>query len=319
MNKAHLKILILLFLCTSCFLKNNQLKNFKAKSFPLLVSTLEIEKNDLYINLDKVIERPFGIFMNLLKLTNLDHGGEKSDFCLFYQIPMKDKSDGTLRLTHSDLGQCKDNFDEKIIAEIEAIKDLKVFIYDEDTILDRKRFEAQVLYFLFESNGKLETLQFPLLNYIGEPPPQWKRYSNSFENRRLKGIKVSSIGMSSQKNETRKILKTKGSFGDHYINNSLETCHNFNADCQETQEFSCHNCRYGWFSAIPNISCDKVTLKFCGNNRCGEKGMPACVRGDQASIRMGIQAKNRCYDGSPAGYCNQGLKTVCDGKILICL
>ena len=112
-----------------------------------------------------------------------------------------------------------------------------------------------------------------------------------------------------------------GNFADNYRDSSAKLCHQVDANCQNVVSYQCNTCAFGHYEVVDH-HCPQGGSKFCGVNRCGEQGQPACVRGEVAASRLLKEGEilNWCSQGSPAGFCQQGLETHCDGNgVLICL
>ncbi len=93
-------------------------------------------------------------------------------------------------------------------------------------------------------------------------------------------------------------------------------CHGVNASCQNVVTYRCDQCKSGFYEVV-DFNCLQGGSKYCGIDKCGEKNQPACPRGYNI---LETKLKSLCIDGSPAGFCNPGLKTFCnEDKILICL
>lgn len=107
-----------------------------------------------------------------------------------------------------------------------------------------------------------------------------------------------------------------GSLELSYQHKKAIFCHRFDEQCNETKAFDCDSCLGGW-SEVVSHRCDAgKTTKICGRDRCGEKGEPACPRG----IHHMIDEESFCFEGSRAGFCQDGLVTSCDeNHVLICL
>ena len=56
---------------------------------------------------------------------------------------------------------------------------------------------------------------------------------------------------------------------------------------------NCSNCPFGDFEVVGK-SCPAGRVKFCGPNKCGEKGWPACVRGSEYEKELEL---TKCEDG----------------------
>ena len=109
-----------------------------------------------------------------------------------------------------------------------------------------------------------------------------------------------------------------GKLSDSYPDRSLITCHKIDPTCRTEGEYSCDECRFGFFESVGNKRCLGGGVKFCNPNKCGEKGWPACLRGLQFSTSSKLPVG--CQEGSINGYCKKGLNTFCDSDgVLVCL
>ena len=90
---------------------------------------------------------------------------------------------------------------------------------------------------------------------------------------------------------------------------STQVCHIVDADCRDVEEYSCYRCRYGFFEVL-DFRCPQGGSKYCGRDQCGEAGKPACLRGFSVNKVSG----SNCVDNWGAGFCQEGLRKVCDEK-----
>lgn len=90
-----------------------------------------------------------------------------------------------------------------------------------------------------------------------------------------------------------------------------ELCQKTYDDCRETLD-RCDLCENGSYF-IKDSACATGYSKICGQDRCGEKGMPACITGHLAS---GVE--DYCHPNSPMGFCREGLAVGCSNGRLIC-
>ena len=115
------------------------------------------------------------------------------------------------------------------------------------------------------------------------------------------------------------IARPKNSLGkweDNHRDQTSKVCHQFNEQCEEVVSNICSQCRYGWYEVVGK-GCEKGREKYCGRDRCGERGQPACLRGFQYEKAT---VQSLCSENSPAVFCQKGLRAYCkEGKSLICL
>jgi hypothetical protein len=106
-----------------------------------------------------------------------------------------------------------------------------------------------------------------------------------------------------------------GEASDNYLDGTSKNCHKVNEKCESEEEFSCDQCRYGWYEVVPT-KCALSGDKFCGIDKCGEKGFPACFRGYKFDKR---QIFSGCTPENNSAFCQKGLSVICDSKgVLIC-
>lgn len=106
-----------------------------------------------------------------------------------------------------------------------------------------------------------------------------------------------------------------GSATDSYAKKTAKRCLKINESCETVGENLCDLCRYGWYEVV-DYACPQGGSRFCGENKCGEKGEPACPSGKKV---FGIEGVSLCFDDSEAGFCEGDLRPVCNEEnILIC-
>ena len=94
-----------------------------------------------------------------------------------------------------------------------------------------------------------------------------------------------------------------------------QSCHQVDENCRNVEEYACHRCPNGFFEVL-NFKCPQGGSKYCGRERCGEVGFPACLRG----FSVNDVTERRCVDDWQAGFCQQGLRKVCDERgVLVCV
>ena len=92
-------------------------------------------------------------------------------------------------------------------------------------------------------------------------------------------------------------------------------CHKINEKCETVEEYTCDTCPFGWYETTGS-GCRFAGHKLCGTNRCGQKGEPACPRGQYMGL---INQQQQCDSGSNWGFCEQGLSASCDSNgVLVC-
>ncbi len=267
------------------------------------------------VNTGRPIDSPHATWLTLARL-RLAHNGSH---CLFYRVPHPDpskKMPGILRVVVLGDGQeCNGNFDGFKVAELSNVQDLTVtFVTDETHALARSLRSRPFHFNLsFQRQGTWNVI-IPMINVKENGALAYKhqRYSSSAPNGWEKGLSAWPGGpLAIPVGEMR-----NGSWDDSYAERESHLCHDVSDDCRTVKAFECDKCRYGWFETV-RASCPQGGPKFCGTDRCGERGWPACPRGFE--YEAGIP-ENGCEKDSKAGFCQEGLVPTCDEKnILVCL
>lgn len=97
---------------------------------------------------------------------------------------------------------------------------------------------------------------------------------------------------------------------EDYLNDG-ELCLKVSDDCSKSSD-NCSKCRNGYYN-IKDNKCANGYSKICGEDKCGLKGMPACIRGQ---IATGVE--DYCINDSPVGFCLNGNRVGCVNGKLIC-
>lgn len=235
------------------------------------------------------VNAPPATWILLLKSTLNE---EYKESCLFYRA-------GEVRMVRKE--NCSQDYDNPVVSEKHKKEEsLKMSFSEKDSLLS------------IEVGAK--SMSFDL--------PSFKSFKSSYDllsdgspKGRLSYISLS--GTSSLKAK-RKLV---GNFSDNYRDGSAELCHQVDRSCQNVTENNCSSCRYGWYEVV-DYHCPQGGSKYCGVNRCGDQGQPACPRGEIAASRLLGESEilEWCSKDSAAGFCQQGLSAHCDGNgILICL
>ena len=230
------------------------------------------------------ILRPPSAWVPLLEFKRYNELGQSSD-CLIYRTPYK-KQLGKLKLislaANDSCSQLVDPNGALAVAEIDEIDSLKAALNLKDS-----SFALE-----WRHQGNLFRHQFRFLNSVPKNGMLVLTADNAFPSGNL-----------------------LGKLTDRYGDQSAVICHQVDENCIGLSENTCDRCRYGWYSTA-NTHCPQGATKICGINRCGEVGEPACPRGIDYRI---YKIDYTCIDDSPAAFCQQGLRVVCDGKKnLIC-
>ena len=202
--------------------------------------------------------------------------------CLFYKTPYKEG--GEIRLG----SDCSNAYSNQILYS--GVKDFKVKYGDFKTVLEFKTHK----------NHRWELIHFNV-----QKKPSGKRYDSPVNKSYRTGLLMGGWPFE---------IGKRGKVGDNYRDGSTPVCHRVSQNCQNTVEYSCDRCRFGFFEVL-DFKCPQGGSKYCGRNRCGEVGQPACLRGYQVN---GV-VESQCAENWKAGFCQEGLRKVCDSQgVLIC-
>ena len=207
---------------------------------------------------------------------------QAEDRCLFYKTPFK--KGGEIRLGNN----CSNPYSNQLLYS--EVKNFKVEYGSSQTVLT------------FETH-KSHRMEFIHFNMQQDSP--WERYDPPVSKSYRTGLLMGGWPLEMEK---------KGKLEDNYKNDSAQPCHRVNRNCEDILEYSCDRCRHGFFEVL-DFKCPQGGSKYCGQNRCGELGQPACLRGYLANQVQG----SSCIDDWEAGFCQEGLRQICDTNgILIC-
>lgn len=218
--------------------------------------------------------------------------------CLFYRQAFEQRP-GELRLVRQ--ANCDSNYEhaEVVVKQVTAL----------NMNFDESESKLSLSY-------QVQSQQFEHTFHI----PSFKKNSTRFD-LLSDGVGDSKLAYLAIGPSLRKSPELIGNFTDNYRDSSAKLCHQVDANCQNVMSYQCNACAFGHYEVVDH-HCAQGGSKFCGVNRCGEQGQPACVRGEVAASRLLKEGEilNWCSQGSPAGFCQQGLETHCDGNgVLICL
>lgn len=290
-----LKLSVLLLLLCSCFSDNHQSREFELILKEKFWEARSLEFNAPMMFLDKEVKDPPFTWRLLLTIDKKD--------CLFYRTPLEEEK-GILRLVRADENECSgDSYTQEVIAEIEQVKNLSLHkIVKRESYLQKERdYQVKV---------KINHKDFA-----------WQLIAPQVEAGLKKSFKPELLMSSAsfQYNGVKEWLNDKlvrGDWEQRYSDGDFQFCHRVNKDCEDVEEFSCEECRFGWVEVIDHY-CPQGGSKICGRDRCGERGEPACLRG-RSFLEENVDGP--CFADSLAGYCGPKLNTVCDENgVLICL
>ncbi len=245
----------------------------------------------------QLINRPPGARRPLLAW---QEGDRKA--CLYYQIPTSEMPGKIFfqRLGESTRKECHWNSSEHEFLLREGLSSLRISFV-------AAKNKVRLIY----NKGQKEHREtWDLFNGVSDAPKKWKRYSNGAPERAIPGVYFV------PKNNHRDRLLLLGKKSDRYKNGDAVLCHQFNSRCEEVLAFQCQRCRHGYFEVLTK-NCPGKTQKFCGQNRCGEFGEPACLRGFRH--HDSTAPASLCRENTPHAFCQIGHKVVCNSKgELIC-
>ncbi len=305
--------IVLIFFMSACSFseKHDGLELFSAHVYTQLLTANKIEVlNEKYINSGEEIIRPVNTWQEILRVHTL--GGEQNrdgKISMFYKIPYittEKKIPGIISFRSKG----------KEIVSLPNVYSLKIFQLENDEFIAnaKKKLEGFVLYLEInykenakKDNLKHEWLAFPILNLQkqGENGYLRKKFEGSVALKKYPGVTFfSNISREEIGIFDKEAIIPVGEREDSYPEKTAKRC-----NLKEAND-SCENCRFGWFDAIGAIG----RIAFCGQNRCGEKGWPACPRRSIQSDKID------CADGSDLVFCQEDLAVYCDeNKVLICL
>lgn len=284
---------IILFLSLSCQKKESV--SFDLASFNSLHLSETLRFQDMRKINKEAYVHPKNTWLTIFR-TEI---GDKR-FCLNYKTPYEKK--GVLELRQSD-GAC-DHYKGELVSRLEKINQLVVYFKNEEQRVHGigiiPPFE---LVLSFYENDKQRLIKIPMMQI--EDKRILSRYSLGLKEKRIRGL-------SFRKNTRSEIFKMSGLYSEK----KAIICHKVNKKCQDETPNECSKCPYGSYEVV-DFNCKQGGSKYCAPSFCGTRGEPACARGFEFT---GTKRKDLCFSGSPAGYCQPGLKTYCDeNKILVCL
>lgn len=337
------RILAFIFIFASCSQKKTELtgQQFFEGLYQTFITTTEITYlNRSLVNSDQEIKSPSNAWQTLFNIKTIKAGSWfEENYCLFYKIPYQElvksikevhnikkveldpHNLGILKLIKLPQGKdCAELFNHSPIQELGHILSLKsYFNYSREVTLKIQYIDTT------EMRLKNTTWTFPFYNllpgkivgeenYLNESWTKNSPGSSSISLTKVPGLKIQGISLQKNSNSGERNIML-GKFDDSYQDKNLIRCHELNENCEVVQHFRCDQCRYGWFETVGG-KCPGIKDKFCGVSHCGEKGEPACPRGNSYNQ---FDSNLNCADDSQAGFCAQGLKTFCENNVLICL
>lgn len=279
-------LIILLFTLLSCQNKGVE-SDFYYETNRRWIAGTKVSWVSEHYQEDTAIVKPAGTWQVIMKVNFLDQNFNEVSDCVFYQVP-SDENEGTLKvIANRSNVPCQNIIGEEEYASIDGIIN---FGYERKFNLNEK----------INLVLKIDThrLKYNFLNY-GKDEQQVELLSSSVKKTKNTGILISS----------------DINYKVRYLNHADgKICFDVNHDCSVTIENTCHRCKLGFYKTVSS-ACKSHYREVCGQDLCGTKGNPACLRGYLAS---GIESRNYCITDSPVGICQKGLRVVCINGTLLC-
>jgi hypothetical protein len=248
--------------------------------------------------------------------------------CLFYRTPFApSKYLGILKIVFANAqGECQGLEKGQELIGLQDIEDLQMEISGESPS-KKSNLATHTLKLQIKIKNKESLVwEYPLYNlkknhlFWGDQNKsprsvhKLQKYSSSATVRKKEGMMFWPPGLRGPELDEETSLW--GEKTNNFLEGTLVNCYEVDEKCQLVGEYNCDRCRYGWFEVVGKRRCPSGGPKFCRPNRCGERGWPACLRGYEFS---GLSTLPTCFDGSVAGFCQEGFTTYCQNGILVCL
>ncbi len=240
-----------------------------------------VERHEFYGN-SELITKPKDSWQVLFGLTFLDASFRVSKDCIYYRVPGDEPGRIKIRAVPSDV-ECSQEILASGDSETNEISDLMMTTQSDSVVLEFKR------------SGKKEKWEARMTKDWNRPEPKPLLSSADYKSPAIIALAPSP--------ETRtRLIPLKDSV----------LCHDVGSDCMEKSASICGDCESGWHE-VPN-GCASGP-KFCGNIKCGAKGMPACRRG---SVWQRKEIPRDCRINSSFAWCSPGLSVNCEGDRAYC-
>lgn len=314
MKNSFLFLFIFLVTLVACRNQVTTPQEFEARVYSSWAQTFQIsEKNQRLLD-GNVISQPHGIEEFLLRLTMYGKDSfEEVHHCLFYRIPSKGRQGEFSVYALKRHLACDQYEDGQMVSKIENISRFQILLSESDASFESKKIKAFHLMIKFEREGKEFVWEFPLYNLRGKAKIQkFDSYYRTSAKKALAIYQGSPDDLISFENHYL------GEKSDHYSNRSAIKCHQVNSKCDDVIKNHCGECKWGWYQVV-DYKCPQGGTKFCGVNRCGEAGEPACPRGFSAFEKEFQGDNDLCFDESPFGICRGELVSTCNSEhVLVC-
>jgi hypothetical protein len=243
------------------------------------ISSYQIDLNK-NLKFDDVIQQPAGTKQVIAEVYYLNHNFLSQKDCLIYEIPLK-KKPGTLSLVKlaTTNEKCQSQLFSKPLYMMKDVFNLGV------------ELTTNLLKMSINSN----VVKIKLLNK--NQKGSFKLGDHFAANDNIPGLKVSLAF-----DDTGSTLLADGVI-----------CHDIDDSCNIKLDLNCDLCQNSSYT-VKASQCERELRTVCGQQKCGIKGAPACLRGAKASGYTG----NYCISDSPIGICYKGLRVFCENGSLIC-
>lgn len=287
-------LLIILFIaCEKPVASPNSLETI----FEKLTTTYEVDYyNELFVNTSRPIIGAANTWQLLFSMKTLNIESTHHKYCVLYKIPSKDKK-GILKITEVKiLEKCTNDHRKDTISYFDAIEKLQI------TFINQEGW-----YLSFTVNDTIQKV--PLLN-IHDPLRKLTTANSSASNK----IDIGITYIADERGE-KNFLSALGGWSDDFADGKATPCFRVDDKCKPVGRDLCQRCRFGWYTTVGQ-GCQKNN-KYCGIDRCGEKGWPACARGIMWSKQKEIDP---CFHSDKVSFCQNDLIPQCnENNELICL
>ena len=266
-----------------------------------------------------LLTRPPLVWLAVLSVRTLGpHDFSVREDCVFVRIPSSTKADGALKVVpRGKANDCQSLFKVNTANMLNNLKEIAISF--SDGIEAKLSPESYALVFNIKfSTDKEEKFVFPLYNLkrgavssrssrIFQAQSAHQKFRSSESIRKIPGVMI--LGLA-ENDEKGRVEKNRALGKIEEMPNELVRCHEVDDECRTVGTYECHRCRFGFFETVES-DCKTERTKYCGINRCGEAGMPACPRGRVLLEEIG---GDYCGQNSPAGFCQEGLSIFCDER-----
>jgi hypothetical protein len=278
---------VFLLLLSSC-IKWQKASNFQNILYQRWLGATTIHSIHPYIKQNESIKRPRGTWQKLFAVSFYDRSFEIQHDCLYYRVPTQQLPGKLVVTFNANNSLCNEappekfditkdqiyNFSYEISLNLQSKNHLKLMIDETEMLFDFINLNSQAYNF--------------------------ELASHSIQKGRMTGLKVSSPVNSITESNLLKLA-------DGVL------CHGIDKNCKTRSNYRCEQCESGWYEVVSS-DCPSQYNKICGQDNCGKRGQPACIRGRVSSeYKLGY-----CINDSPIGFCDEGLRVYCNANQLVC-